>query len=55
MNEIVNYDQMMLVADKLAGSQMCPHKRGEDALFAIMVGRDIGLSEGVALQTIYNA
>lgn len=54
MNEIVNYDQMMLVADKLAGSQMCPHKRGEDALFAIMVGRDIGLSEGVALQTIYN-
>ena len=54
MNELVNYDQMMLVADKLAGSQMCPHKRGEDALFAIMVGRDIGLSEGVALQTIYN-
>ena len=54
MNELVNYESQITLADKLSKSVMCPHKRGEDALFAIMTGEAIGLHPAVALQNIFN-
>lgn len=54
MNEITTYQNQMALAESLAKSVMCPHKRAEDALFAIMIGDAMEIKPAIALQTIYN-
>ena len=54
MNDIEIYNSLSAISAGLAPSKLHQHHNPADAYFAVMIGRDLGLSPAASLQNIYN-
>ena len=53
LKQISTPDQLMGLAKMIVGGGMCPYKSPEDAMIALMAGKELGLGFTATLQGVY--